>query len=317
MLLSELREGYGQNNPAYQAWIKSVRKEHPDSTIAGDEHKAQMVNWNSRDNELCGDWDGKKGVVYKKGSKGKEVLESSSADKLKMLERRLRELTTDYHNTGATFGEAERKLRVQMVRDEIAKIKAEKVDEAKKPAKDYSPLGQLKELPQPIGINGGSYTYWVDVTKTPLKFTASDGSVVDEAKSLKDIAKWMDKWAAQLWLEFLNDEESLDMLRGENIIRVKKGRTDQGEHEANMREAFALGSKAHHDAVAAAKSKGMTWGQFKKAVQNSTLPQKQCDDVCDEIGDGMLQKQVTKDGLNSLSNLTDVDYDELLAIAQL
>ena len=109
------------------------------------------------------------------------------------------------------------------------------VTEAKKPPKDYSPLGQLKELPQPIGINGGSYTYWVDVTKTPLKFVSSDGAVIDKAKKLEDIAKWMDKWAAQMWLEFLDEKEDLENLKQEGIVRLKKGRTDQAEHEAHMR----------------------------------------------------------------------------------
>lgn len=98
-----------------------------------------------------------------------------------------------------------------------------------------TPIGQLEQLPQPIGINGGSYTYWVDVTKTPLKFVASDGSEVDEAKTLEDIAKWMDKWAAQLWLEFLSGDEDLENLRAENIVRLKKGRGDQAEHERQMR----------------------------------------------------------------------------------
>lgn len=43
-------------------------------------------------------------------------------DKLSTLKRRLRELTTDYHNMGYTFSEAERKLRVQKIRDEIAEL---------------------------------------------------------------------------------------------------------------------------------------------------------------------------------------------------
>jgi hypothetical protein len=102
---------------------------------------------------------------------------------------------------------------------------------------DDTPIGQLERLAQPIGINGGSYTYWVDVTKTPLKFTASDGSEIDKAKTLEDIAKWMDKWAAKLWLEFLNGDEDLEGLRAENIVRLKSKRTDQAEHEQNMREA--------------------------------------------------------------------------------
>lgn len=111
------------------------------------------------------------------------------------------------------------------------------LDEARKKAAsaDHSPLGQLKALPQPVGINGGSYTYWVDVTKTPLTFTASDGSEIDEASTLEGIVPWMAKWAADLWLEFLNGDEDLDMLREEGIIRIKKGRTDQQDHESNMR----------------------------------------------------------------------------------
>jgi hypothetical protein len=102
--------------------------------------------------------------------------------------------------------------------------------ETRKPA-DNSPLAQLQHLPQPIGINGGSYTYWVDVTKTPLKFTASDGSEIEEAKTLKDIAKWLDKWAASFWLEFLDGQESLEVLQDERIIRVKTGHPSQANHE--------------------------------------------------------------------------------------
>jgi hypothetical protein len=101
---------------------------------------------------------------------------------------------------------------------------------------DHSPLGQLKALPQPVGINGGGYTYWVDVTKTPLEFIASDGSELgDECRSLEDITKWMEKWAADIWKEFLAGDEDLDLLREEGIIRVKKGRTDQEDHETHMR----------------------------------------------------------------------------------
>jgi hypothetical protein len=98
-----------------------------------------------------------------------------------------------------------------------------------------SPLAQLQRLPQPIGINGGSYTYWVDVTKTPLKFTASDGSEINEAHSLRDIEKWMDKWAAQPWLEFLNGDEELEALQDEKIVCLKRpGRgMNQADHESN------------------------------------------------------------------------------------
>ena len=101
------------------------------------------------------------------------------------------------------------------------------------------PIEELKALPQPIGINGGAYTYWVDVTKSPLKFVASDGSELDEAKTLKDIGKWMDKHMQEFWNEFLDDQESLEFLMDEGVIRLKKGRGDQQEHEANMRESKA------------------------------------------------------------------------------
>ena len=95
-------------------------------------------------------------------------------------------------------------------------------------------LKRLQKLPQPIGINGGAYTYWVDVTKKPLKFVASDGAVVDRAKTLEDIAKWMSKWLAEIWLDFLQGKESLEFLQDEGIVRSKTGRTDQQEHEGRM-----------------------------------------------------------------------------------
>lgn len=204
MKIAELFEGYGQDNKEYQAWIKACRKVAPDCQFSGSEYQAQAVDWTTKNNEVVGDWDGKKGVVYEPGSKGKRVIE-------------------------AVAPEFEKFKKGQRV-----KIKKSNLAEAKKSQVDDSPLGQLKRLPQPIGINGGSYTYWVDVTKTPLKFTASDGSEVDEAKTLEDIAEWMDKWAAKIWLEFLNDEEGIDALRDENILRVKKGRTNQQDHEENM-----------------------------------------------------------------------------------
>jgi len=118
------------------------------------------------------------------------------------------------------------------------------LSEAKKKAspRDDSPLGQLKELSQPIGINGGSYTYWVDVTKTPLKFTASDGSELDGEdgpKTLKDIGRWMAKWAQEYWNEFLDGEESLEFMMEEGIIKTKKGGMTQQDHERQMREGKA------------------------------------------------------------------------------
>lgn len=101
-------------------------------------------------------------------------------------------------------------------------MKLSEIKGTKKAVEDYSPLGQLKKLPQPIGINGGAYVYFVDVTQSPLKFVASDGEVLDQAKTLEDIAQWMPKWSAKLWLDFLNDEENLEALQAEEILVQKQ-----------------------------------------------------------------------------------------------
>jgi hypothetical protein len=97
-----------------------------------------------------------------------------------------------------------------------------------------TPLEQLQALPQPIGINGGSYTYWVNVTRTPLRFTASDGSQIDTAHTLEHIADWMASGDAVAWLEFLKCGEDLEVLRDEGIVRTHGPRDQQG-HEAAMR----------------------------------------------------------------------------------
>lgn len=122
----------------------------------------------------------------------------------------------------------------------LFEIVSKKPARAKKPVRDHSPLGQLKELPQPIGVNGGSYTYWVDVTKTPLKWVASDGSEMDGVSTLEGIKPWLEKHTAEFWQEFLDGEESLEFMLEERVIRLKKGRTDQQEHEAGMREGQAV-----------------------------------------------------------------------------
>lgn len=120
-----------------------------------------------------------------------------------------------------------------------------KLNEAKKPKKsamtddeldakyEAEALAALKKLKQPVGISGGAYTYWVDVTETPLQFIASDGSEVTKAKTLRDIGGWLDD--AEDWYAFLNGEEDLKFLMDNGIVRLKKGRTDQQDHEANMR----------------------------------------------------------------------------------
>lgn len=68
MKVMELLEGYGQDNQGYQEWIKNCRNVCPDCQVTGDEHQAQMVWWNDKDNPVIGDWDGKTGTVYQLNS---------------------------------------------------------------------------------------------------------------------------------------------------------------------------------------------------------------------------------------------------------
>lgn len=74
-------ESYGTENKEYQAWIKGVRKKFPNALVTGDVHQAQMVDWSSKNNELAGDWDGKKGVVYEPGSMGKKIAEATGTER--------------------------------------------------------------------------------------------------------------------------------------------------------------------------------------------------------------------------------------------
>ena len=60
---SQLNEGYGESNKDFQDWIKAVRKKHPNATLTGSEQQAQMIDWTTTNNALCGEWDGKKGTI--------------------------------------------------------------------------------------------------------------------------------------------------------------------------------------------------------------------------------------------------------------
>ena len=105
----------------------------------------------------------------------------------------------------------------------------------KKGNSEQDAIDILKQLPQPIGIKGGSYTYWVDVTKKPLVFTASDGSVLDNANELEDIARWLDRDKADEWLDFLfrpyafTPQELVD----DGMIRKDKNK-GQAAHEKDQ-----------------------------------------------------------------------------------
>lgn len=74
MKINELFESALDNKTAYKEWIKAVCKVHPNATVDGDYQQAQMTVWDSKTNEVAGNWDGKSGVIYKPGSKGKETI---------------------------------------------------------------------------------------------------------------------------------------------------------------------------------------------------------------------------------------------------
>lgn len=89
----------------------------------------------------------------------------------------------------------------------------------------------LAGLPQPVGIHGGSYTYWVDVTKQPLRFRSSDGFELTEPTTLAGIERWMDSGYVSEWRQFLDGELDLEFMLGAGMVRAWGGRGDQPDHE--------------------------------------------------------------------------------------
>lgn len=95
-------------------------------------------------------------------------------------------------------------------------------------------IAELSKMPQPIVVNGGSYGYRCDVTKRPLTWIASDGSVLTNADSLAEISKWMDD--PKDWLDYLDGQVDLSELIEWGIVRKFKPRGnrpwgDQEDHE--------------------------------------------------------------------------------------
>ncbi len=82
-----------------------------------------------------------------------------------------------------------------------------------------------------------------------------------------------------------------------------------------------LGDRAHHQAVADARAaRVMTWRKFMQKVKNSTMSDRDASAVLDEIQDSFgqaLDSKVMKRHLQDLSNITNVDLDELEALADL
>jgi hypothetical protein len=66
---------YGDDVPLFKQWQQACRSAFPSCTFTGTQHQSQAVDWNSPNNEVAGDWNAGKGVVYKPGSSGREVLE--------------------------------------------------------------------------------------------------------------------------------------------------------------------------------------------------------------------------------------------------
>jgi len=100
---------------------------------------------------------------------------------------------------------------------------------------DPASVAALKALPQPISVNGGSYSYRCDVNKTPIQWVATDGAVVTQATNLRAIAKWLDTEYVEDWLGFLDGDYDLTELIQERVVRPgKDGQPDpknQSDHE--------------------------------------------------------------------------------------
>jgi hypothetical protein len=47
----------------YNEWKQLCKKADPDATFTGTKQGAQAVNWNTKNNRVVGEWDGKKGTV--------------------------------------------------------------------------------------------------------------------------------------------------------------------------------------------------------------------------------------------------------------
>jgi len=98
---------------------------------------------------------------------------------------------------------------------------------------DPQSIEWLKELPQPITVNGGSYSYRADVTKTPIQWIASDGSVLDGANTIRSISRWMDN--PEDFLAYLDGDYYIEDMIQDRVIRPGKGGVpavrDQQDHE--------------------------------------------------------------------------------------
>jgi len=119
----------------------------------------------------------------------------------------------------------------------LAKVEHKLTEMPREHYETKDPLEQLQALPQPITVNGGSYSYTCDVVKNAHVWTASDGSKL-RVKHIKDIADWLDGDAAEVWKQFMDEDEYLSFLIDYGYVRPAKGGPfkpahDQESHELN------------------------------------------------------------------------------------
>ena len=94
-------------------------------------------------------------------------------------------------------------------------------------------LDQLRKLPQPVSVNGGSYAYSCDVTKNPSEWKASDGSPI-HPKSLRELGEWFEKHVQEEWDAFLDGYCDVEDLVQQNIIRRRAPRNQEDHETMNM-----------------------------------------------------------------------------------
>lgn len=75
MKLAHILQEMG-STPEFTQWQRACRAAFPNCTFIGNSFQSQAVDWTSPSSEVAGDWERDRGVVYKPGSRGKEVLDT-------------------------------------------------------------------------------------------------------------------------------------------------------------------------------------------------------------------------------------------------
>lgn len=82
---------------------------------------------------------------------------------------------------------------------------------------ESDPLDDLRDLPQPITLNGGDFYYTADVSADPLIWTADDGSTV-KITDIREISEYLDDFNNQMWTAFLDGTKSVDDLISDGVL---------------------------------------------------------------------------------------------------